>query len=283
MKTAKILIIAATAATCAMAAGNSDAVTKAAQNPSDIPAIVKELGTGSVSSFASEVIAAIAAMPKPPVAKVYKMADASKALIAQAEDGKLADVIASLVSNVPFEALPAWTSLVAGSVNNEIKDMEEAAYQKLVEQVLKNIGSIKDLSNDDKTVISAFALKLLARSSDPELESVRMKDAVKTAPAAYAAQLDAALLPTLKGDYAAVLGDIEIIELPKKDIAEPKAIVQEMETASSDTETYLPEGPEAIALKDIVGDKGKDKDKDKGKDKDSKKKPPVPPFYKEQM
>lgn len=248
MKTGMMLLIATTAATCALADA-SDAVTKAANSPSKIPEAIAELEGVSAAAFASDVIEAIAAMPKSPVTKLGKMVAASSELISEAEDGKLADMIVALVSNVPFEALPEWTTQTIPAVQKVTADMEEAAYQKLVSDVVKKIGSVKGFSNDDKTVVTAFAIKLLARGADVGIEDEPIVTALKAVPGAYKKQVTEAMPATLAGDYAPLLGGIEIITLPTVEAAPADNGASRVPVVpTTDVSTKLTKGAEAIAI-----------------------------------
>lgn len=300
MKTVRMFLIAATAASFVFA-DTSDAVTKAAEDPSTIPDAVKTLGNVTPEAFATDTINAIASMPKRPVTKVLKMADAAKEFIDTTKNGKLDDMLVALISNVPFEALPAWTVLTTPAVQKEIKELDDKTYQSLVADTVKGIGAIKDFSDDDKAIVTAFALKLLARMSDPDSDDMAFKAGLKALPPAYAKQVEDALPSVFSGDYEAVLGDINIIalvgdidadEIAKENNETAKTIATDRvpTTATEGTEAYLPAGAEAIAIIDIVKaresknkkDEPKKKDKKVKKDK-GKDKPPVPPPYKEQF
>lgn len=213
MKTVCLILTAAVASTLAFASDN-DAVTRAAGNTSEIPAIVAELKTPR-ASFAGDVMSAIASMPKSPVKKTEKMISAAKALIPLADEKKLDDMVVALVANTPFEALPVWTDKTRDAVQAIVASMDDKTYDALLASVMRKIGALKDYSNDDKTVVSTFALKLLARGKDVPARIESTAKAIKAIPAAYGKQVIEALPSALEGDYAPILGDTKIISIPK--------------------------------------------------------------------
>ena len=233
MKTVKMLMIATTAAACAMANAD-DAVTKAASNFSKIPEALAESAGTSASAFAAELLTAIAAKSKSPQAKLQDLIDASKVLVDNREEGKLSDMVVSLVSSIPFEDLPTWTGAMIGTVNPLVASMEEGAYNSLVSDVVKKISNLADFTNDDKTVITAFALKLLMRVKDPDLESEPLKTAIASAPAAYSKQLAQVLPATFAGDYGPVLGATEIVTLPVSTVNPDTPVQQKNDTIPTD-------------------------------------------------
>ena len=136
MKTTVIALASAMAcAGMAFAAGAED-ITAAAQDTSKIPELVKSLDGQKGSDFAADVISAIAAMPGNPSKKVAKMAAASEAFLGTVPDGELAALIANLVANVPFASLPAWVDSFKGDVDAFTKDLSDADYNKLVNDVM---------------------------------------------------------------------------------------------------------------------------------------------------
>ncbi len=203
----------------AFAAGAED-ITAAAQDTSKIPELVKSLDGQKGADFAADVISAIAAMPGNPSKKVKKMAAASEAFLGSVPDGELAALIANLVANVPFGSLPAWVDSFKGSIDAFTKDLSDEAYNKLVNDVMAKINRLGDTSDADKTVISAFALKLLARGSTPE-EKTEWLNGI-TLPASYGKQVKDAAPGVFAGNYDAVLGpDIEIVKVDTVRFVEP--------------------------------------------------------------
>lgn len=262
MKTVCSILAAATVSTLAFANG-SDAVTSAANNTSEIPAIVAELKTPK-AAFAGDVLAAIASMPKSPAAKADKMIAAAKALLPLADKNKLADMVVAIIANTPFEALPVLVGETQPTAQTEVVGLDDKSYDALLSAVVKKIGALKDFSNDDKTIISAFALKLLARGEDDNAIIEAVAKVAKSMPAAYGKQVIEAFPAVLKGDYQSVLGDTKIITLPKFD----KPVQSKIPTAEG---VNLPHGSNAQSVKpvDTVIPPAP--------------KPPVPPVYAEQF
>ncbi len=218
----------------AFAAG-ADSITAAAQDTSKIPELVKSLDGQKASDFAADVISAIAAMPGNPSKKVKKMASASEAFLGAVPDGELASLIANLVANVPFASLPAWVDSFKGAVDAFTKDLSDADYNKLVNDVMAKINKLGDTSDADKTVISSFALKLLARGSTPE-EKTEWLNGI-TLPASYGKQVKDAAPGVFAGNYDAVLGpDIAIVKADDVRIVMPgddeTLVAEETETGT---------------------------------------------------
>ena len=275
----------------AFAAGAED-ITAAAQDTSKIPELVKSLDGQKGSDFAADVISAIAAMPGNPSKKVKKMAAASEAFLGSVPDGELASLIANLVANVPFGSLPAWVDSFKSSIDAFTKDLSDEAYNKLVNDVMAKINKLGDTSDADKTVISAFALKLLARGSTPE-EKTEWLNGI-TLPASYGKQVKDAAPGVFAGYYDAVLGpDIVIVKAETIRFVEPgddRTLVEEA-TALTTTAIGAPvvptaedrEGIERPEPLGIVGTTGTGTGKGTPSKKPSKPtpspKPPVPPPY----
>lgn len=214
MKPAKLIIAAALAGTCAFAQ-NESAVSLAASNASTIHTAVAELNGVAVSAFAAEVIDAIATMPKNPITKVFTLVEASKNFLAESDEANMADVIVAMISNVPFEALPEWTAAMIKPVGDATKDMDETAYNNLVSSVVTKIGGL-DETDEDKAIITAFAIKLLSRGAD-SVEDDLVKRALADVPAAYADMVASSVADVLAGDYSAVLAGLDIIFIPAID------------------------------------------------------------------
>ena len=229
----------------AFAAGAED-ITAAAQDTSKIPELVKSLDGQKGSDFAADVISAIAALPGNPSKKVKKMAAASEAFLGSVPDGELASLIANLVANVPFASLPAWVDSFKGSIDAFTKDLSDEAYNKLVNDVMSKINKLGDTSDADKTVISSFALKLLARGSTPE-EKTEWLNGI-TLPASYGKQVKDAAPGVFAGNYDAVLGpDIAIVKADNVRFVEPgddRTLVEEA-TALTTTAIGAPVVPTA--------------------------------------
>lgn len=261
IKTVCLILASITTAAIGLADGE-DAVTKAANNTSKIPTIAAEVKTPK-AAFAGDVITAIASMPKSPTAKAEKMISATKSFLPLADKGKLADMVVAIVANTPFEALPALTAETRGEAQALVAEMDDKAYEALLATTMEKIGSLKDFSNDDKTILSAFALKLLARGDDNLARIESTHKAVKAIPPAYSKQVIEALPSVFDGDYDSVLGDTKIIALPKfeKPIAESKV--------PTNPESNIPHGTAASAIKAV--------------DATVTPKPPVPPVYAEQF
>ncbi len=274
-----MLMIATTAAACAMANAD-DAVTKAASNFSNIREALAESGGTSASAFAADLLTAIAAKAKSPQAKLQDLIDASKILVDNRDEGKLSDMVVSLVSSIPFEDLPTWTSAMMDTVNPLVTGMEESAYNSLVADVVKKISGLADFTDDDKTVITAFALKLLMRNKDPDLESEPLKSAIAAAPASYSKQLAQVLPSTFSGDYGPVLGGTEIVTLPTPAASSDTPV----QSRTSTTPTADTVGTTPIGTLSVPVAPGKSSPEPKPQPKPSTPvKPPVPPVYKGQF
>lgn len=263
MKTAKLFVAAVMAGACAFAQSES-AVTKAAGDASTIHASVAALDGVSISAFAAEVIDAIATKPKNPVSKVLSLIEASENLLAESDESNLADVIVAMISNVPFEALPEWTAGMMSPVQEATQDIEDAPYNQLVADVMKKIGTLDDLTDDDRVIVSAFALKLLSRGiKEPDLDPLAF--GIAAVPQGYRAQLQSALAAVLAGDYSSVLAGVNIISLPKG---------EDIPDAGKNEGFESTKGEDSTTLKDL--------DKDKKEEKKPVK-PPVPKPYAEQF
>ena len=264
----------------AFAAGAED-ITAAAQDTSKIPELVKSLQGQKGSEFAADVISAIAAMPGNPSKKVKKMAAASEAFLGSVPNGELASLLANLTANVPFASLPAWVNSFKGAVDAFTKDLSDAAYNQLVNDVMAKINKLGDTSDADKTVISTFALKLLARGSTPEEKSQWLNGIAL--PASYGKQVKDAAPGVFAGNYDAVLGpDIAVVKADNVRIVAPGddvALIEEtvktktlpigepVIDAATDREGI--ERPEPLAIVPGTGSGKPSK----------KKKPPVAPLY----
>jgi hypothetical protein len=216
MKTVKTVLAAALAASCAIAQSDNAAVTRAATDPSTIHNAVAELSGVTIQAFAAEVIDAIAAKPQAPVSKVLDLVDASSNFLAESDESNLADVIVAMISNVPFEALPEWTSMMFDAVQDATRDIEDAPYNKLVADVVSKIGDLADYTDEDKVVVTTFAIKLLSRGvEDPTHEP--LLSALAVVPPTYRGQVEGSLPSVFAGDYSSLLAGVEIIEVPAEE------------------------------------------------------------------
>ena len=273
-------------------AASAEDITAAAQDTSKIPELVKSLEGQKASDFAADVVSAIAAMPGNPSKKVKKMAAASEAFLGSVPDGELASLIANLTANVPFASLPAWVDSFKGAIDAFTKDLSDEAYNKLVNDVMSKINKLGDTSDADKTVISTFALKLLARGSTPEEKTEWLKGIAL--PASYGKQVSDAAPGVFAGNYDAVLGpDIEIVKADSIRIVEPgddRVLVEEA-TATETTPIGAPvipaaedregiERPEPLGTGTGTGTgTGAPSSKPSKSSKPKPPKPPVPPPY----
>ena len=273
MKPSRIVIAAALAGTCAFAQSES-AVTEAANNPSSIHAAVAELDSTKIAAFASEVIDAIATMPKNPVTKVFSLVESSQNLLAEAVESNMADVIVALISNVPFEALPEWTTQMFASVQEVTADIEEAPYNKLVADVISKIGDLEEFTDDDKVVVTAFAIKLLSRGKDVYDEEP-IRSALAAVPGTYRGQVESSLGAVLAGDYSGLLAGVDVIVIPSAGDADASA-----------TEAPSEDGFEPTKGAEIIPSKGTEPSEPSTPatpSTPSRPKPPVPPPYAEQF
>ena len=213
-------------------------ITQAAQDTSKIPELVKSLQGQKASEFAADVISAIAAMPGNPSRKVKQMASAAEAFLGSVPEGELSSLLANMVANVPFASLPAWVDSFKGSVDSFTKDLTDEAYNKLVNDVMAKINKLGDTSDADKTVISSFALKLLARAKNPEEQTEWLNKVAL--PAAYADQVKAAMPGVFGGNYDAVLGpDTKVVKADNIRIVEPGDDVAILEEAAKTGTTLI--------------------------------------------
>ena len=263
MKTVRLIAAGVLAGTCVFAQSHT-AVTKAASDASSIHASVAALDGVSISAFAAEVIDAIATKPKNPVSKVLSLIEASERLLAESDESNLADVIVAMISNVPFEALPEWTNGMMSPVQEATADIEDAPYNQLVADVMKKIGALDDLTDDDRVIVSAFALKLLSRGIK-DIDFEPLHSGLLAVPQGYRNQVGDALASILAGDYSSVLAGVNVISLPKTGADSEDVGKNENFESTKDSD--------ATTLKDL--------DNDKPKPPASK--PPVPKPYKEQF
>ena len=291
----KTMIALAGAAICAgMALAAGEDITQAAQEPSKIPELVKALDGTKGSEFAADVISAIAVMPGNPSKKVTKMATAAEAFLNSVPDGEIASLLANLTANVPFASLPAWVDSFKPAVDAFTKDLADDAYGKLVNDVMSKINKLGDTSDADKTVISCFALKLLARGKTPEEKTDWL--GTIAVPAAYADQVKAAMPGVFAGNYDAILGpETKIVKADSGRIVVPgDDIALQEESLAAATSVGKPAGPSS------EGEEGQGINrpepllvpakptppppkKPSKPAKPAKPKPPVPPPYKGQF
>lgn len=212
MKPSRIILATALAGTCAFAQ-TENAVTAAANNPSTIHAAVSQLDSTKIAAFASEVIDAIATMPKNPITKVMSLVESSQNFLAESDESNLADVIVALISNVPFEALPEWTNHMFESVQEATADIDDAAYNQLVADVISKIGELEEFEDGDKVVVTAFAIKLLSRGRDYYDEET-IRNILAYVPESYRGQVESVLPDVMAGDYSGLLAGVDVIVLP---------------------------------------------------------------------
>lgn len=262
MKTTSVFLIAASVAVSSFAA-SSDNISLVAADVSKIPEVIASLEDESPANFASDVVNAIVKLPKNPKEKLRKLADASSSFIALAEGKALSETISSLVSSVPNEYLPGWTDLTRPSVQISVQDLPEAEYSSIVGDVVQKISVLADSSNDDKTTLTTFALKLLVRI-EPEVAWI--ESAIKflpSIPSSYRTQVEAAIKPTFEGSYSALLGETKIVEVPAvttPPTTDSATVVADRvpTTPSQDQDALLPVGAEAIAQEGNVQSEGGD-------------------------
>ena len=235
----RAVVALASALVCAgMTFAAGEEITQAAQDTSKIPELVASLQGQKASEFAADVISAIATMPGNPSRKVKQMASAAEAFLGSVPEGELSSLLANLVANVPFASLPAWVDSFKGSVDSFTKNLTDEAYNKLVNDVMAKINKLGDTSDADKTVISSFALKLLARAKNPEEQTEWLNKVAL--PAAYADQVKAAMPGVFGGNYDAVLGpDTKIVKNDTVRIVEPGSDVTLVDEATKTDTTPI--------------------------------------------
>ncbi len=237
-------LLATTLVACTFVA-MGDPVSDAANNPAGIKDAVVGLNGKGDTAFASDVIAAISAMSKSPTVKLTKQIKAAAEFISLTATDKLPEMVTALISEVPFENLPEWTNVLRGYTQSKVSGISDDELSKIIVSTLKNIGSLKDFSNDDKSVISVFALKLFARGSSVEEQLASIQPAIKTVPASYSKPVADSISAVLAGDYTAILGDTPIVYLPDND-----EIIKNIRFINSATQS-LPVQENAIAIKKI--------------------------------
>lgn len=285
MKTVKAILVASLAASCVSAQTENVAVTQAADNPSAIQSAIAGLNGVSIQAFASEVIDAIATKPKNPVAKVLSLVEASCEFLAASDESNLADVIVAMISNVPFEALPEWTTQMIAPVADKTSDIEETAYNKLVADVVTKIGDLDEFEDSDKVVVTAFAIKLLSRGKDDYAEDP-IRSAIAAVPEEYRGQVEGSLGDVLAGDYSGLLAGIDVISIPASDAGAVPGVPGTSDAAKPGTGSESGES----GFEDTKGvDALTDKDPDVTPPTEpttpstpTPEKPPVAPTYKEQ-
>jgi hypothetical protein len=273
MKTVKTIVAAALAASCAFAQSDNATVTQAASNPSTIHNAVAELSGVTIQAFAAEVIDAIAAKPQSPVSKVFDLVAAASNFLAESDESNLADVIVAMISNVPFEALPEWTTLMLESVQNTTRDIEETAYNKLVSDVVEKIGELDGYEEEDKVVVTAFAIKLLFRGKEGELDEY-IDMVIAAVPGSYRNQVQGAARDVMGGDYSSVLTGVDIIVIPTAGEVDVGGTTPGGGTTEGD------EGFEGTEDGDSLVVKTPEEEQEKPQEKPQEhEKPPVPPPY----
>lgn len=241
-----MLLLAATTASTLLAA-NDEAVTTAVADPSTIvDAITGENKVGA-PAFAADVISAIAQMPKSPAIKLSKFVDSSKVFFANVEIGEIAPLVVSSISGMPYEFLPGWVNAVKPTSDKRVLELDDGAYNTLLSSVVGGIAALKDFSEDDKAIQTAFALKLLAKLKDFDPEDPIIAAVIKTIPGTYQAQLTDTLPKVFAGDYTPVLGDIKPVMPPAPSADKPVIPEPVPTTPSTEVEMNLDEGIETIS------------------------------------
>ena len=178
----------------------------AASDPRQVPAIVAKMEAKAVPAFAGQVMQAAAKMPTSPRHRLGQMRDLAVEFAKATPAAELPALLAQLVVNTPFQMLPGWVESFQSPLAAQLKPVADAPYEKLVAGVLAQIGQATNLSDEDKTIFTTFAIVLLARGKTPEETqafAVRLLDAL---PAAYRGQVGAALPAALAGNYTPLLG-----------------------------------------------------------------------------
>lgn len=203
----KMLFALVGIATCAglVFADTAADVTAAASDAGKIPEIVKNIGNGSVSSFASDVMAAVAKMPVSPSRKIKQMVSVSEQFLGTTSPDKSVDIVEALVAAViPFKFQPEWIRLFKPTVDSFYEKVSDADYKKIVSGVLAKIDSDKSVADKDKYVVTSFALLLLARGANAEEKESWLS--FQTLPESCKAQVLEVMPDVFRGNYDALLG-----------------------------------------------------------------------------
>lgn len=203
----KMLFALVGIATCAglVFADSAADVTAAASDPGKIAGIVKNLGNGSVSSFASDVMNAVAKMPVSPARKIRQMVGVSEGFLGTTSPDKSQDIVEALVASVaPYKFQPEWIKLFKPSVDAFYEKVGDEDYRKIVAGVLAKVDSDKNVADKDKYVVTSFALLLLARGENAEEKDNWLT--FITIPAACDKQVRAVMPDVFRGNYDALLG-----------------------------------------------------------------------------
>lgn len=178
----------------------------AASDPRQVPAIVAAMEAKAVPAFAGQVMQAAAKMPTSPRHRLGQMRDLAVEFAKAAPAAELPALLAQLVINTPFQMLPGWVDAFKPPLAAQLKPVADAPYEKLAAGVLAHIGQATNLSDEDRTIFTTFAMVLLARGKTSEEEKAFAVRLLPALPAAYRDQVGAALPAALAGDYTPLLG-----------------------------------------------------------------------------
>lgn len=178
----------------------------AASDPGQVPTIIEKMEAKAIPAFAGQVMQAAAKMPTSPKRRLEQMRDVAVAFAAAIPAAELPALLAQLVIHTPFQMLPDWVDVFRPPLAEQLKPLDEAAYDKLAADVLKHIGDAGALSDEDKTIFTAFAIVLLARGKDLDESGAFAARLLPLLPASYRDQVAAAVPAALAGNYAPLLG-----------------------------------------------------------------------------
>ena len=199
-------VIAACLCCSRVAVAADEPLGLAASDPQRIAGLVGQMDAKEVPAFAGRVMQAVAKMPTSPKHRLRQLNEAAVEFARAAAPAEQPALLARLVMNTPFQMLPGWVEAFKPPLAEQLKPVDDAAYDKLAAAVLKEIEGVDGLTDEDKTIFTTFAIVLLARGKDPD-ESLDFANRLfPLLPAAYRDQVAAATPAALAGDYTLVLG-----------------------------------------------------------------------------
>ena len=178
----------------------------AASDPQRIAGLVGQMDAKEVPAFAGRVMQAVAKMPTSPKHRLRQLSEVAVEFAGATAPAERPALLARLVMNTPFQMLPGWVEAFKPPLAEQLKPVDDAAYDKLAAAVLKEIEGAEALTDEDKTIFTTFAIVLLARGKDPDESLAFANRLFPLLPGAYRDQVAAATPAALAGDYTLVLG-----------------------------------------------------------------------------
>jgi hypothetical protein len=199
-------VIAACLCCSRVAVAADEPLGLAASDPQRIAGLVGQMDAKEVPAFAGRVMQAVAKMPTSPKHRLRQLNEAAVEFARAAAPAEQPALLARLVMNTPFQMLPGWVEAFKPPLAEQLKPVDDAAYDKLAAAVLKEIEGAEALTDEDKTIFTTFAIVLLARGKDPDESLAFANRLFPLLPGAYRDQVAAATPAALAGDYTLVLG-----------------------------------------------------------------------------